>query len=212
MLSLTPRYDLFRILLPMEFIPEDIKKKYNPLINSDPMVITNCTDYLNESIKTITFPGFTDLIQTQRQTSTNTGIQVKENTGNLNNSLGKLGRINRESTSEVPYYSSMNPLDKIDKTFAITFRLNQGLYNYFILLETIYHRYLRDINYQNDKIIDIKLQILSESGKVSTDITFENCVIDGLEGLEFSYDKVERSSDLFQCNFKFMNLKIDFRN
>lgn len=176
------------------------------------MVITNCTDYLNESIKTITFPGFTDLIQTQRQTSTNTGIQVKENTGNLNNSLGKLGRINRESTSEVPYYSSMNPLDKIDKTFAITFRLNQGLYNYFILLETIYHRYLRDINYQNDKIIDIKLQILSESGKVGTDITFENCVIDGLEGLEFSYDKVERSSDVFQCNFKFMNLKIDFRN
>ena len=210
MLSLTPRYDLFRILLPPEFIPQDIKKKYNPLINSDPMVITNCIDYLNESIKTITFPGFTDLIQTQRQTSTNTGIVVKENS--LNNGLGTLGRINRESVSEVPYYSSMNPLDKIDKTFAITFRLNQGLYNYFILLETIYHRYLRDINYQNDKILDIKLQILSESGRVSTEITFENCVIDGLEGLEFSYDKVERSSDAFQCNFKFMNLKIDFRN
>lgn len=208
MLSLTPRFDLFRFLLPPEFIPTEIKHKYNELINSEAQVITSAIDYLNESIKTITIPGMTDLIQLQRQISKNTGI-LPQSTGE---GLGKLGRINTEPVSEISYYSSNNPLDKIDKTFALTFRLNQGLYNYFMIHEIIMYKYSKDINYGNDAsgIMDCNLQILGENGKVTTNIIFKDCHIDGIEGLEFSYDKVERNSETFQCNFKFSNITYDF--
>ena len=171
MLSLTPRYDLFRVLLPVEFIPTEISKKYTQLINRDPRVIYTTIDYINESIRGITYPGISQVNITQRQTSTNP-MKYK-------------GLGGQEPTSDIIHPSSQNPLENINKEFTITFRMNQGLYNYFILQEILFHRVMKDINY--NATINIPLQILSEKGQISTNVIFKDCYMDGIEGLNFSY-------------------------
>ena len=120
MLSLSPRYDLFRFSFPKDFIPKDIEKKYNELLTRNAGVITTPIDYLNESIKGISIPGISDILILQQQHSYNDGIKG-------------LGKINVEPKREQIYQSTSNPLDKINPDIKVTFRMNQGLYNYFML-------------------------------------------------------------------------------
>ena len=62
MLSLSPRYDLFRFNFPIDFLPEEIEEKYSKILNKDPNVLINPIDYLNESIQGVTFPGIKELL------------------------------------------------------------------------------------------------------------------------------------------------------
>ena len=120
MLSLSPRYDLFRFALPKDFLPKEVEEKYRILINKNQAVITTPIDYLNESIQGINFPGISDILVQQQQHSSNEIAR-------------KLGKINVEPKTDITYQTSSNPLDKITKEFKITFRYNQGLYNYFMM-------------------------------------------------------------------------------
>ena len=51
MLSLSPRYDLFRFHLPKTFLPPEIEQKYTEILNKDAYTMTSAIDYLNESSK-----------------------------------------------------------------------------------------------------------------------------------------------------------------
>ena len=51
MLSLSPRYDLFKFSFPKDFLPEEVLVKYNKVLSKNAGVITNAIDYLNESIQ-----------------------------------------------------------------------------------------------------------------------------------------------------------------
>ena len=60
MLSLSPRYDLFRFSFPKDFLPKDLEEKYQKLFITDSAVISSPINYLNESIVGVTFPGISD--------------------------------------------------------------------------------------------------------------------------------------------------------
>ena len=127
MLSLSPRYDLFRFSFPKDFLPTEVEEKYQKLLSKNQAVITTPIDYLNESIQGINFPGISDILVQQQQHSSN--------------EIGrKLGRLNVEPKTDITYQNTFNPLDKINKEFKVTFRYNQGLYNYFMMYETIFHQ------------------------------------------------------------------------
>lgn len=200
MLSLSPRFDLFKFLLPIDFLPESIEGKYRNVLVQNAGVIQSPIDYLNESIQSISLPGFSDLNISQNQNSRNGIIRTQRN----------LGRINVEPTHEQTYIGSENPLSKINKEFKVTFRLNQGLYNYFMIYETIFHRYLKDIGEQQDEIFMIDL--LDETGKITSRIKLMDVFIDGIEGLDFTYSKVDRESNTFDVTFKFNNIDFIFIN
>lgn len=200
MLSLSPRFDLFKFLLPIDFLPESIEGKYRNVLVQNAGVIQSPIDYLNESIQSISLPGFSDLNISQNQNSRNGIIKTQRN----------LGRINIEPTHEQTYIGSENPLSKINKEFKVTFRLNQGLYNYFMIYETIFHRYLKDIGEQQDEIFMIDL--LDETGKITSRIKLMDVFIDGIEGLDFTYSKVDRESNTFDVTFKFNNIDFIFIN
>ena len=176
-LSLSPRYDLFRFMLPNEFLPKEVAAKWQKYIDRDAVVILNPLDYLNESIKGITIPGISDVNIQQNQHGSNT--IVRQNATKYN-----LGRINVEPNADNVWVSSANPLDKISRDFQVTFRLNQGMYNYFI-------------------------DLLNEEGVAVSRVYLYDCKMDGIDGLEFSYDKVERQSDTFNVTFKFNNIDFD---
>ena len=194
MLSLSPRYDLFRFELPKTFLPKEVNDKYQKILNKNAGVLTTPIDYLNESIQGVNIPGISDLVVDQSQHS--------------HNSISGLGRINVEPQRQNTYKANGNPLDKINKEITVTFRFNQGFYNYFILYETIFWKFCKPTDYPNEPVLCTEL--LDETGKIIARIKFIDCVIDGIDGLDFTYSKVERDSGTFNMTFKFNNIDFVF--
>ena len=198
MLSLSPRFDLFKFILPLDFLPKEIEGKYYNILNSNAGVIQKPIDYLNESIQAINIPGMSDLILTQQQRESNSIKRINKG----------LGKINVEPVHEITYLESSNPLSRIGKEFKVTFRLNQGLYNYFMMYETIFYKYLKPVDNKQEEVFLI--DILDETGKITSRIKLMDVFIDGIEGLDFTYSKVERESNTFDVTFKFNNIDFEF--
>lgn len=195
MLSLSPRYDLFKFSFPKDFLPIEIEEKYSKIIRNNQGVITTPIDYLNESIQGVNFPGISDVIVLQAQHGSN-DIQRR------------LGRMNIEPKADMIYQSPANPLDKIERSFKVTFRMNQGLYNYFMLYETLFHQICKPIDRGHQPIYYI--EILNETGEVVSKVIFKDVLMDSIDGLEFNYNKLERDSGTFDVNFKFSNIDFEF--
>ena len=145
-LSLSPRWDLFRFSFPKDFLPEPINDKYMNVLSKNAGVIVTPIDYLNESIQSISIPGISDINIQQQQHSTNSIVR--------SNIPGKKV-INTEPKTDITYTTSNNPLDKIEKEFRVKFRLNQGLFNYYMLYETIFYRICKPLDYGPDKVLYI---------------------------------------------------------
>ena len=193
MLSLSPRYDLFRFQFPRDFLPTEISEKYNKILNREPGVLVTAIDYLNESIKGTNLPGISDVNVAQQQHSSNTVEKTKT-------------RLNVEPKTDIIHTSTSNPLDKINKEFRVTFRINQGLYNYFMMYETIFHYICNPMLREGEPVLYIEL--LDEDGVVRSRIKYMDCHVDGIDGLEFTFNKTERDAGEFDVTFKFNN--IDF--
>ena len=163
MLSLSPRYDLFRFQFPRDFIPTEIEQKYYKIINKDPGVITTCIDYLNESIQGVNLPGVSDVNISQQQHSHNS---------NDHNSR----KLNVEPKTDIIHTTSANPLDKINKEFRVTLRMNQGLYNYFMLYEILFHYICKTIRRNEEPVLYIEL--MDEDGVVRSRIKYIDCHMD----------------------------------
>lgn len=195
MLSLSPRYDLFKFAFPKDFLPKNIESKYLEILNKNPGVITTPIDYLNESIQGINIPGISDVNIQQVQHSSNS---ISRNSN----------RFNVEPKTDITYTSPSNPLDKIEKQFKVTFRMNQGLYNYFMLYETIFYRICKPLDYGPDRVLYIEL--LNEDGVITSRIIFYDVYIDGIDGLDFNFNKLERDAGTFDVTFKFNNIDFEF--
>jgi len=199
MLSLAPRFDLFRILLPKDYFPKEVLDKYDAILSKNQGVLTSSIDYLNESITGITFPGIDDLIQEQEQVGRNIMKEIP----------GLHGKINIEPHHIHHSMNSGNPLAKIETEFKISFRRNQGLLNYWMLYETIFHRYVKPELFDMDHD-QFTLYILDESGTPTVKVLLMQPVISGIDGLDFSYDRIERQKETFDVTFKFNDIDVDF--
>lgn len=195
MLSLSPRYDLFRFSFPKDFLPKEIEEKYYKILNTNSGVITTPIDYLNESIQGVNFPGMSDILIQQQQHGINSGER-------------RFGKINVEPKHDINYQSASNPLDKISPEFKVTMRVNQGLYNYFMMYETILYQMDKTKEYNDSAVLT--LEIMDATGVVTSKIYFKHVLMDGIDGLDFSYNKVERESGTFDITFKFNNIDFEF--
>ncbi len=198
MLSLSPRYDLFKFSLPKDFLPIEIEEKYTNILNKNAAVISTPIDYLNESIQGVSFPSISDINVVQEQHGSN---DIKRSNS------GGLGKMNVEPKHDILHVTSENPLEKISKEFKVTFRLNQGFYNYFMIYETIFYKICKPLRYGPIPVLYIDL--MDGSGKVNARVKFIDCYIDGIDGLEFDYSKVERNVGTFDITFKFNNIDFD---
>lgn len=200
-LSLSPRYDLFVFKFHKDWFPQPILEKYAKMISQNQSVTLDPVDYVNESISGISFPGISDLNISQQQTSTNQG---KGHPG-----VG-IGKLRREPVHENAYFSPDNILSKIENTFTVTFRRNAGLYNYFLLYETILWKYdKRTISTEGNNDL-FQVYILDDTGCITAKIELKQPLPQGIEGVDFSYDKVERQGDTFTVTFTFNNIDYMF--
>lgn len=194
MLSLSPRYDQVRFLFPKEFLPPEVTEKWQNKINKDSAVITTPIDYLNESIRGISFPGISDLVIQQPQHSSNPITRTNR-------------RINVEPNQNNSTYGTNNPLDKIQREITVRFRMNQGLYNYWMLYEAIFYRICKHELY--DDGTNLEIYILDEGGVRTARLSLMQCYISGIDGLEFGFDKTDRQTDEFSITITFNNLDLD---
>lgn len=199
-LSLAPRFDQFRFLIPKDYIPQVVRDKYDGILAKNPSSFINSIDYLNESIKGITLPAIENLVVEQQQVSHNSSKEE-----------GRLrGRINVEPAHPNSTLSSENILSKIGNTFTVTFRQNQGLYNYFMMYESLFHRYMKPELFHQDITEVFDVIFLDENSVPVSRMMIYQPEINGITGLEFSYDKVERQTDTFDVTFTFNNIDFDF--
>ena len=196
MLSLSPRWDLFRFMLPKEFFPERIRDKYQKVINKNASVIMDPVSYVNESITGATLPGISELNYTQPQTSRNKAKQIG------------LGKLNIEPAHDNFYQTPANPLQNIDKEFKVTFRQNQGLLNYFMIYESVLERLIK--GNELEPVGVFTLDILSEIGVPTAKIHLYQPLVTGIDGLEFMYSKIDRSSETFDVTFNYNNIGFEF--
>ena len=199
-LSLSPRYDQYRFLIPKEYIPDVVRNKYDDILSKLPSVFSNSIDYLNESIKGITLPGISDLVIEQPQVS-----------HNIMKSIPRLyGKSNMEPDHPNVTLSSDNILSKIERTFRVTFRQNQGLYNYFMIYESIFYRYVKPELYHATENEVFDVVFLDENHLPTSRMYIYQPEFNGITGLEFSYDKVERQVETFDVEFTFNNIDFEF--
>lgn len=198
MLSLSPRWDLFRFSFPKDFLPEVVSEKYAKILSRNAGVLVTPIDYLNESIQNITIPGISEINMQQQQHSAN-AIKRTDTPKKV---------INVEPKTDITYKSSTNPLDNIEKSFKVGFRMNQGLYNYFMIYETIFYRICKPYDVGPDSVLYIEL--LDETGTICARIKFFDVYIDGIDGLDFDYSKLDRENNSFDVTFKFNNIDFDF--
>lgn len=201
-LSLSPRLDLFVFRFPKDFLPEEIEKKYTLLLNKEKSLIRTPIEYLNESIQGISFPGISDLLIEQQQ--------ISQHPENLKAQSGlKMKRVNVEPTRNNVTYSPNNILSQIGGEFTVTLRKNQGLYNYFMIYETIFHKVLKEYDNVTKEDDLFEIDILDSTGKVIGRVKLFQPRIDGIDGLEFSYNKLERQVETFDLKFRFNNIDFD---
>ncbi len=194
MLSLNPRYNLFRLCIPKEFIPPQIEEKWTEILNrDDKFPFRTPIDIINESIQGVSLPGIEDSVVMQRQTSRNT-------------LSGRIGEM--EGLSDVAYRSSANPLDLVKPSINISFKHIQGFYNYLLLYETWFYHH--DKSHMPEMMPDLYLEFLNDDGEVVMYFTLFSPVFVGLDGLELSYNRVERSGDNFSVSFSGRAVDFEF--
>ena len=81
-----------------------------------------------------------------------------------------LGKLRVEPKRDQSYLSTENILTKIENTFTVKMRKNQGLYNYFMMYETILHHYDKRAEYERKPIDNFVIDIMNETGSVTTKV------------------------------------------
>ena len=194
MLSLPPRFDLFTLRFPKNFIPKEIQQKYDKILNKYNSPIRSSIDFLNEGIVSVAFPGINESIITQQQTGYNNDIN------------------RHEPSSEVVYRSTSNPLELINRTLSVTFLHKQGFVNYFMLYEIWFHYFCKSTKSKESCLDMLYIEILDSSGKVIAQLEMYDIFFSSMDGLEFDFSKISLSDDTFTANFNFNNLNFDFSN
>lgn len=205
-LSLSPRKDLFRFHFPKTFLPPSVERKWRDILQQEPGVTMSPIDFLNESIQAISIPGVSDINIQQTQHSFNRiHRDDTPNAGGHN-----LGRINVEPVQNNNYISPSNPLANIERKFTVTLRTSVGLYNYFMLYETLFYRISKPILHED--IDTWEIWMMDDRMRRAGGIRLEQCMMDGISGMEFNYTQTDRQGETFGVDFVFNNINYIFLN
>lgn len=200
MFSLKSRQDGFRLILPQDFICDEINEKYTKILKDQKSFYTRPIDFLNESIQKVEILGFDNGTIQQQQPGTG-------------NPLRNPNRINENkflhTASDYTYRSELNPLQLIDKTLNVTFKHTIGFLNYFILFENFWYQYSRDSSYSSVDF-DFTIDLLDYNGRAYSRIVIINPFIHAIDMLSFDYSQPVAQSQTFRVIFKYSNIDYQF--
>ncbi len=198
---LNARSDLFKVEFPRNFIPESIKKKYEPYVFRMPTMINDVSDLINYTIQTVTIPtmNYTPAEQMKPE-GKNRFVTEEPNPNSLGASSTEAGRIRR-------WRSSTNIQEIFTKEFQVTFQLIDGHINYWIMLDTLLYYY----NFANKERFSesIPVRILDAEGNVMFTALFVDCLFTGLTEYQLSYSDLSQEFKTFDATFQYNTLNLE---
>lgn len=199
-MELKSRQDRWRLLLPEDVIPKEINEKYARVLQRKHSFIYKPIDFVNESIQKIEVLGFTGGTNSQMQSNRGkpliTPSRVAENDF-------------MHSANEIPYRGPAGPVSLIDKTLNIDFRHEAGFLNYFILFESFFYQYSRDM--KSNRLPDVlPIEIMNEDGEVYARIMLYHPLIDGMDMLSLDFTQPVAKSQTFRVVIKYSNIDFEF--
>lgn len=180
------RNDLFRIDLPLNFIPKEVQTKYETYIKRLPFNITSAVEIVNFSIQSLTIPSFSfDPVE-----QWSSGL---ENTHTPKKGSSRLFR------------PAINLNSLIDRKLTLTLELLDGNINYWILLDTFFQHY----SFTNDKPFtqDIIHKIYDSEGIHLISIVYKDCIFTGISEFTSSYSETMPDFKTFTIDFSFNSLE-----
>ena len=200
MLSLKGRQDTWRLLFDTDFIPEEIREKYTKVLLNRKSFISDPSSFISETVQKIQLLGFSSATYTQQQGTRGEPVR-DQNRVEENNMMGGM--------DEVQYRSVASPVQIIDKTINVQFRMSQGYLNYFILFESFFYKYCRDTSSgELDK--HFAIDIYNEFGEIYARVILYNPVIDSMDMLDLDFTQPVATSQTFQVSFKYSNIDFQF--
>ena len=200
MYTVKARKDGFRMLLPDEFIPKEINEKYTRILTEAHSFVTKPIDFLNESIQSVEVLGFNNATIAQQM--------PRHGEPTIYNSRTEQNDF-LHGMSDTYWRSPANPESIIDKTVNIKFRHTLGYLNYFILFESFYYMYSRDMKYK-DMPKQIAIDLINYKGVITSRILLKDPLIDGIDMLGFDYTQPIANSETFQVVIKYSDFDYEF--
>lgn len=201
MFGLKGRQDGFRLLLPKDFLCEEIQEKYTKILRQKHSYFYTPIDFVNETIQKVQVLGFNDATIQQQQSTKGTQPMIRPERIRQNEFM--------TPSTEYTYRSPNTPIALVDRTLNIEFRHTLGYLNYFILFENFWYQYTRD-RYYKELPKQFNVDILDEIGSIYSRIVLYDPLINGMDMLDFDYTQPIAQSQTFKMEFKYSNFDFQF--
>lgn len=200
-MTLKGRQDGFKLIIPENFICNEIKDKYAKIIQDQKSFAYRPIDYLNETIQSIQILGFLEGTVPQQQTGRGQQPLIDQSR--------KLQNRFMHTSTDYIYRSEKNPIALIDKTLNVNFRHTLGFVNYFLVFENFFYQYSRDRSYK-ELCDSFTIDIFNNIGEVYSRIVVMDPVINSIDMLDLNYTQPVAQSQTFKVEFKYSNLDYQF--
>lgn len=195
MLSLRSRQNGYRLLLPKNFICEELQEKYTDILREKHSFFMTPIDFINETIQQVEILGFNDATVSQQQTKTGKPMIRQE-------------RIRQNEfqypSTDFNYRKDVSPLSLVDRTLNIQFRHTIGYLNYFMLFENFWYLYSRDRTY-DEMCHEFSIDLLNENGVIYSRIVVQDPMMNAMDMLSFDFSQPIAQSQVFKIEFKYSN-------
>ena len=179
-MRLSSQSSQFIFNLPSDFLPTEIINTYTPILEKNWVQYENVIDYLNSTIKSVSFPGLS--IQTPEQRLIRGKYRSYKPATNVNDIV-----TNRE--------------------FTVTFRSVDSDLNYWLTYDIFQKHYLDCINLYINPFMLTCIDIHRDA--IYT-IKFQEIIAISLSDLTFDYSQQKVNAKEFTLNFKFNFIDIEF--
>lgn len=194
MLSLNPTCSQFRVGIPIGFIPDHIREKYNRKISKyNNQIMKDIAAIIEESVAEVTLFGLSSHIAEQAQATIEPA--PFQNTS--------------KSGYNYKYITAQSMLaGTVNLEFSITFRITSGFLNYFAMMETLmyYHSLFQSAEFVSYPLI--QMQVYNEYKEQIGTVKIFNVIPDSMESITFSRSK-DPGRESFTVNFVANNIDID---
>lgn len=174
-MQLSSQNSQFVFNLPSDFIPKTVNDKYMPLIEKNYSIYPTVIDYINATIKGMTFPGM--------------DITMPEQ--------------NIWHGKKVAWRPATNVADLYTQDLDITFRSVDGHLNYLIIMESIKEYYL-NTEYGKEYSSPLTVTLLDQDRDGIYRVTFRNVLLRGLAPLTFDYNDQVVTEKTFSMSIHFV--------
>jgi hypothetical protein len=176
---LNNRQNSFIFTFPKGYFSAELEEKYDKYVKRMPIPYDTLKDFMNSTIQQISFPT----------------LRTIDNVDQV-----------RPGGFRQHYKSSTTLQNLVSRDFSVTFKLGEGMINYWIMYESI----VDFLNFQNpDQYLpDLTLRLLDHEGIIMSSVEFEQSIYTSLSEVQLNYSSTTPQFSTFSVGFKCNYVKI----